>query len=213
MADSKFKNQRKTLLVSSVSLILFMMVVFFKGSFSAVDANVNSWSASIQSAPLTQVAKIISYGFDTTSLLAASVLIAAYLLYKHHKKDVLLLAVGMIGNSALITIVKLLTHSPRPLNNIIAETGFSFPSGHVMSSVVLFGLLAYFVWEHRKSKKIKIFSILIFAIVALVVGFDRIYLNVHWLSDVLGAYSLGVFWLTFSILLFQHLGRIAKPKL
>jgi len=203
MADSKFKNQWKTLLVSSVSLILFLMVVFFKESFSTVDANVNSWSASIQSAPLNLAAIIISYGFDTTSLLAVSFLIAAYLLYKHHKKDVLLLAVGMIGDAFLITAIKSLAHSARPLNGIISEQGFSFPSGHVVSAVVLFGLLAYFAWEHRKSKKMKIFSSLIFLMIAFAVGFDRIYLNVHWLSDVLGGYLLGIFWLTFSIFLFQ----------
>jgi undecaprenyl-diphosphatase len=207
------KKRRTIIFISSLSLACFLLITFFKGSFSSVDSSVNSWSASIQSAQLNKIAELISYGFDTTSLLAASVLIAAYLLYKHHKKDVLLLAVGMIGNALLIAVTKSLVHSARPLNGIISEQGFSFPSGHVVSAVILFGMLAYFAWKHRKSKKIKIFSSLVFLIVAFAVGFDRIYLNIHWLSDVLGAYSLGVFWLTFSILLFQHLGRIAKSKL
>jgi undecaprenyl-diphosphatase len=194
------KKRRTIIFISSLSLACFLLITFFKGSFSAVDSNVNSWSASIQSVQFNKIAELISYGFDTTSLLAASVLIAAYLIYKHHKKDALLLAVGMIGDAVLITVTKSLVHSARPLNGIIAEQGFSFPSGHVVSAVILFGMLAYFAWRHRKSKKIKIFSSLIFLIVAFAVGFDRIYLNVHWLSDVLGAYLLGVFWLAFSIL-------------
>jgi undecaprenyl-diphosphatase len=207
------KNRRTIIFISSLSLICFLLITFLKSSFAAVDANVNSWSASIQSASFTQIAEMINYSFDTTSLLAVSILIAAYLFYKNHKNDALLLAVAMLGNAVIVTIVKLLVHSPRPLNGIITEQGLSFPSGHVMSAMVLFGLLTYFAWKHWKSSRAKILSILLFTAVALVVGFDRIYLNVHWFSDVLGAYSLGVFWLTFSILVFQHLGRIAKSKL
>jgi len=217
MLDSNLKkslkSRRTIIFISSLSLICFLFITFLKSSFAAVDANVNSWSASIQSTSFTQAAEVINYSFDMTALLAASILIAAYLLYKNHKNDALLLAVAMLGDAVIITAVKLLVNSPRPLNGIITEQGLSFPSGHVMSTMVLFGLLTYFAWRHRKSSRAKILSTLIFATVAFIVGLDRIYLNVHWFSDVLGAYSLGVFWLTFSILVFQHSGRIVKSKL
>jgi undecaprenyl-diphosphatase len=126
-----------------------------------------------------------------------------YLLYKHYRNDALLLVGAMLGDSLIVAILKRLIHSSRPLNGIIQETGFSFPSGHATVAVVLAGLLTYFIWQHFKSRNVKILSGVLLILISLVVGFSRIYLNVHWLSDVVGAYSLGIFWLTFSIVAFR----------
>jgi undecaprenyl-diphosphatase len=213
------RNQLITLFISSLSFIGFLFTALFKGIFATIDTNVNSWSASIQTNPLTQIAEIIAYGFDTTPLLVASLLIAAYLFYKNYKKDALLLAGAMAGDVMMVTMVKTLVHSKRPLNGIMQETGFSFPSGHVTSSIVLFGLLTYFIFQHWKSSKTKILSSMFFVAIVVLVGFDRLYLNVHWFSDVLGGYLLGIFWLTFSIQalkqwknLLQCLDRKCEPE-
>jgi undecaprenyl-diphosphatase len=155
---------------------------------------------------------MIHYGFDTTSLFIISLLIAVYLFYKKYKGDALLLGGAMVVDVAVVEIVKMFIRFPRPLNSIVNESGFAFPSGHVTSTIVLFGLLTYFVWKHWKTSNAKALSSLFFVAIAIAVGFDRIYLNVHWLSDVLGSYPLGVFLLTFSILVFQHLGRLKFIK-
>jgi len=199
------QNRRIIIFISLISLIIFLIIVFLKSSFATIDANINSWSVSIHSATLTQIATIIHYGFDTTSLFIISLLIAAYLFYKKYRKDALLLGGTMFVNVTIIEIFKILVHSARPLNDIVNESGFSFPSGHVTSTIVLFGLLTYFIWKHWKSSNAKVLSSLFFVVIAFVVGFDRIYLNVHWFSDVLGSYPLGVFLITFSILAFQYI--------
>jgi undecaprenyl-diphosphatase len=203
-------NQLVALFISALSLIGFLFVVLLKSIFVQMDANVNSWSATIQTNLLTQITEIVAYCFDTTPLLAASLLITACLFYKNYKKNALLLAGAMGGDAAIITVFKLLVHSERPLNGIMQETGFSFPSGHVASSVVFFGLLTYFVFQHSKSTNGKILSSTFSVALEFLVGFDRLYLNVHWFSDVLGGYLLGVFWLTFSILAFQYIERTGK---
>jgi undecaprenyl-diphosphatase len=157
--------------------------------------------------------KIIAYSFDTISLLAASILIAAYLFYKNYKKEVLLFAGAMTGDVVLVTIIKTLVHSERPLNGIMQETGFSFPSGHVTSTVVLFGLLTFFINQHWKSLNVKTLTNTFFVAIVILIGFDRIYLNVHWFSDVLGGYLLGAFWLTLFISAFKHTNfKKAKKK-
>lgn len=202
------QNQRTIMFISLISLIAFLIIVFLKSSFAAIDANTNSWSVSIHSDALTQIAKVIHYVFDTTSLFAISLLIAAYLFYKRYKSDALLLGVTILMDVAIIEIVKMLVHFPRPLNGIVNESGFSFPSGHVTSTIVLFGLITYFIWKHWKSSNAKVLSSLFFVVIVIVVGFDRIYLNVHWLSDVLGSLPLGIFVLAFSMLAFQHLRKL-----
>ena len=207
MVDSNLmntlRNQRMALLVLSLSLICFLLIAFLRSSFSAVDANVNSWAVSIQSTAFTQIAKLVHYGFGTTALSIITLLIAVYLLYKRYRNDALLLVGAMLGDFVIVAILKRLIHSARPLNGILQETGFSFPSGHATAAVVFSGLLTYFIWQHFKSRNVRILSGVLFISLSLVVGFSRIYLNVHWLSDVLGAYSLGIFWLTFSIVAFR----------
>jgi undecaprenyl-diphosphatase len=197
------RNQRIVLFILSLSLICFLLIAFLRSSFSAVDADVNSWAVSIQSTGFTQIAKIIHYGFGTTALSIITLLIAVYLLYKRYRNDALLLVGVMLGDFVIVAILKRLIHSARPLNGILQETGFSFPSGHATAAVVFLGLLTYFMWQHFKSQNVRILSCVLFILLSLVVGFSRIYLNVHWLSDVVGAYSLGIFWLTFSIVAFR----------
>ena len=207
MLDSKsmnaLRNQRIALLVLSLSLIWFLLITFLRSSFVAVDANVNSWAVSIQSNSITQIAKIIHYAFGTTPLVAITLSIAVYLFYRRHRNDAFLLVVATLGVLIIVPVVKWSIHSPRPLNSIIQVSGFSFPSGHVMNTVVLLGALTYLIWQHFKSRNVKILSGILFVLISFLVGFSRIYLNVHWLSDVLGAYSLGIFWLTFCVLAFR----------
>jgi undecaprenyl-diphosphatase len=110
----------------------------------------------------------------------------------------------MGGDALLVTITKTLIQSPRPLNGLVYDTGFSFPSGHVTASVVFCGLLTYFAWQHWKSLRAKTVSGALATAMVSIVAFDRIYLNVHWFSDVLGACFFGLFWLTFALWAFGY---------
>jgi undecaprenyl-diphosphatase len=197
------RNQRTALLVLSLSLICFLLIAFLRSNFSAVDANVNSWAVSIQSPAFTQIARFIRYGFGITALSIVTALITVYLFYRHYRNEALLLAGAMLGEFLIVAILKRLIDATRPLNGILQETGFSFPSGHATAAVVFLGLLTYFIWQHFTSRNAKVLSGIFLVLISLVVGFSRIYLNVHWLSDVLGAYALGIFWLTFSIVAFR----------
>jgi len=189
---------------------MFLLTVFLKSHFATMDANVNSWSTSIQSASFTEMAKMIHYSFAPAPSFAASLLVAIYLFYKKYQYEALLLMGAITANITLVEIIRMLVHFPRPLNGILTIQGFSFPSGHVTNTVVLFGLLTYFAWNHWKSSILRILWSLFSVVIAIVVGLDRVYLNVHWFSDVLGAYLLGVFLLTFSILTFQYLVQVRK---
>ena len=191
------------LLASLLSLVSFLLVALLKSSFTTVDAKVNLWATSIQTSSFTAIAKIVAYIFDTTALLAISLLIAVYLFYKNYRINSVLLLGAMGGDAAIVAITKTLVHSARPLNGLMHDAGSSFPSGHTAGSIVLCGLLTYFGWQYWKSPKAKALSGALFVATTFVVGFDRVYLNVHWFSDVLGGCLLGIFWLTFFILTFQ----------
>jgi undecaprenyl-diphosphatase len=200
-------HQRRILLIAIVFAICFFAVAFFRDSFYSVNLNVNLWSASINKGFFTLPAQLIAVIFDTTALAAISLVVAILLFILHQRRYGLLLLGAMAGDALLVELFKTVIMSPRPLNGIVAESGYSFPSGHTTGSVVFFGVLIYFVWENWGSKKVKALTGGLYFSVTAVVGFDRIYLNVHWFSDILGGVFLGAFWLTFCILLFKYLMR------
>ena len=176
-----------------------------KNSFATIDLQTNSWAASIQTGSITAMAVIIAYIFDTTSLALISLMLAAYLFYRNYRKYGALLLVAMGGDALIVLIAKTVVHSPRPLNGLFYDTGFSFPSGHTTASIVFCGLLTYLIWQHWKSTKAKTASSAISITTISIVAFDRIYLNVHWFSDVVGGCLLGLFWLSFTLLVFRYL--------
>jgi undecaprenyl-diphosphatase len=197
-------RQGKILIISLLFLICFLLVASFRGSFYKENLSVNLWSTSVNTGFFTPAAQTISVVFDTTALAVISLVVAIFLFVLHHRRYSLLLLGAMAGDALLVALFKTMIISPRPLNEIIVETGYSFPSGHTTSSVVFVGVLTYFAWKQWDSTKIKALTAGLYVSITAVVGFDRIYLNVHWFSDIVGAFFLGAFWLTFCILLFKR---------
>jgi undecaprenyl-diphosphatase len=202
------RDSRKWLVVSLAFLVAFLCVLLFRDHLVAFDLAVNCWVPTIQSGWATVAAIGVSYAFDTYSLLVASLVFAGYLFYKNYRLQSLWLLVTMGGVVVFVAFFKALVHSSRPLDGLIVDLGYSFPSGHTAGSIVFCGLLAFFAWCHWKTPKPRALLIASTVTICSVVGFDRIYLNVHWFSDVLGGCLLGLFWLTFSILLFKLLNAI-----
>jgi undecaprenyl-diphosphatase len=197
-------NQKRILLFSLLFLVCFLIVAYFRETFNQINSNINIWSASINSGSFTLTAQVISFVFDTTALVVLSVVLAVLLIVLHRRRFSLLLLVAMAGDALLVTFFKTVIMSPRPFNGIIVESGYSFPSGHTTSCVVFFGVLTYFVWKHWSSFKIKAAMAGVYISLTVVVAFDRIYLNAHWFSDIIGAVLLGAFWLTLCIFLFKN---------
>ena len=198
------------MLVSLLFLASFLFLALFKNSFIVVDENVKNWAASIQTDAFAGITNGISIAFDTNTLLVFSLVVAVVLFAKHYRRDSMLLLGAMAGDAVIVAVFKTVIMSPRPLNALIPETGYSFPSGHVAGSVVFFGVLTYFVWKHWASVKVKTTTGGLYVAITALVGFDRVYLNVHWFSDVVGGFLIGLFWLGFSIWIFAYL--MSNPR-
>lgn len=207
-------KQKTIFLFSTLFLILFALVAYFRGAFDHVNLTINLWSATINHGFFTQTAQIISITFDTLSLAIISVVIAFVYFIFHLRRYGLLLLFAMAGDAVLVALFKTIIMSPRPPNGIIFASGYSFPSGHTTSSVVFFGILTYFIWKnYNPSKKIKALTAGLYVSVTALIGFDRVYLNVHWYGDLVGSVFLGAFWLTMCILIFKYLTSNQKITL
>jgi membrane-associated phospholipid phosphatase len=204
------KNEPTFAIACIVALLGFLIVTIFRANFHSVDVAVNVWIPSIQSSALTFFAQIIALIFDTISLVIISLVISGVLFLKNYKAHGLQLLGAMGGDAVIVSALKTLEHISRPTNAISFDSGFSYPSGHSAGCIVFGGILAYFAWQHWQSKSSRIAIGVSLGLIAGVVGFDRIYLNVHWLSDVFGGWLLGAFWLLFAILIFRQLNMTGK---
>jgi undecaprenyl-diphosphatase len=186
-------------------MICFLLAAAFRSSFSAVNLSINLWSASVNTGFFTLAAQTISIVFESIPLSILSFVVAVFLFLLHYRRYGLMLLGAMAGVTLLVALFKTVIMSPRPLNEIITATGYSFPSGHTTSIVVFFGVITYFVWKNWDSAKVKTLTGGLYVSITALIGFDRIYLNVHWFSDIVGSVFLGAFWLTLCILIFKYL--------
>ncbi len=197
-------NQRVRLLISLLFLVGFLTLVLVRNNLSSVNYSTNSWAATIQNPSFTVVAVAINAIFDTTLMLAFSLAVAALLFFRNLRKQSLLFLAAMGGEALFVSISKALVFSPRPANELIALNGNSFPSGHVTTGLIFFGLLAYFAWISWNSSLRRVGLVVFCTAITSIISFDRIYLNAHWFTDVLGGYLLGLFWLTFLTVIFRY---------
>jgi membrane-associated phospholipid phosphatase len=204
-------KQRILLTMAVIALLCFIAVFAARPYFEGINSAVNSWAPSIQTGSLTDVAKLIDLGFDTKALLILTLPIVGILLYKGYTLKAGLFIGAMGADAALLQAAKTFITSPRPANSLLVETDNSFPSGHLISTIVFFGMLTYLAWQNRKT----IHKLCIAAVgpaLILVVGFDRIYLNMHWLTDILAAPFLALFIIAVTILIVESISDWYKKR-
>ena len=121
--------------------------------------------------------------------------ITLFILIKN-KKIGLSIILNLIVITGLNQILKYIWQRPRPTEyRLIEETGFSFPSGHSMVSMAFYGYLIYLIYKYVKNKDLKWISIVLLSILICSIGISRIYLGVHYTSDVLGGFLISLSYL------------------
>lgn len=105
-------------------------------------------------------------------------------------------AVNLTLVLALNQVLKQIVHRPRPEGfRLIAESGYSFPSGHSMVAMAFYGLLAWMVWRYEKDRVVRWVCCLGFSLVVVAIGLSRVYLGVHYATDVIAGFCVSLAWL------------------
>ena len=194
---SKEKNKKYITIVMAFILLVCFMIIMLKvlnGSINYFDSTVYNYiSNNIISKSLTPVVKVITNLGSMVVLTLISLILV--LLIKDNK-----IRINIPKNVILISIInytiKQIIRRHRPIGiNLIKEGGYSFPSGHSTTSMAFYGFLIYLIYKYIDNKALKITLITILTLIILIIGTSRIYLGVHYASDVLAGFILGIIYL------------------
>ena len=182
-------------------ILLICIIIFFKiaedvFSNEIMQADVVGYrliSTYLISDVVTPIAKLITNFGGTICLISLSII---FLVTIKNRKIGGFIALNLIIAALLNLILKNILQRPRPTEyRIIDQSGYSFPSGHSMVSMAFYGFLIYLIFKFVQNKKIKYLLISFLTILIILIGISRIYLGVHYTSDVLAGFLISISYL------------------
>jgi undecaprenyl-diphosphatase len=202
--------------VFSAALFAFVGIakMIFKEKKEHFDQHAFSFLADRISDINTDVMQVFTFLGTHTFLIPANLTLAAWFLFiKRHRWYSINIPVVALSSLLLMFLLKLIFHRNRPLTPLLeAAKGYSFPSGHALMSITFYGLIIYMVWKNEKNIVAR--SILTALLVMLIVfiGVSRVYLRVHYASDVLAGFCVGLMWLLLSLWILKKIEAYSRKK-
>ena len=196
--------------IAAVLLFAWLAEHIARGAAIAFDAAVRASVHQHASPGLTELMRLVSELGSPLPLFLLCALVFAALLAAHSQRAALYFVVTMIGAVLLDATLKLTFHRPRPVPffGMPAPHSYSFPSGHALLLATYCGIVAAFATAHIRSRAVRVLIWAAAAAVAGMVGFSRIYLGVHYPSDVMGGYAAAIIWVTAA----THADRLWKRR-
>ena len=193
------------LIIASGALLFFAWLAekVAEGDTQQFDETTRLYVHQFASAPLTTFMNYATFLGSTAFLSIVFVFVFIILIRCNWKRPALLLTTTMIGAVILNFVLKVSFARPRPIPFFYTPlpASFSFPSGHALFAVCFYGMLAWLIAARtdRQSLKILIWSVAV--LISILIGISRIYLSVHYLSDVIAGYAASIVWVSTIILI------------
>ena len=183
-------NKCLKLTITMLISVFILLMIGYDNIFQAFDLKIISCIQSLKNEYLTVFYKMITIIADTYQSAIITILIVAFLYIKKHYREALFLAITMSACGIAMPLLKNIFSRERPdFYRLIEISGYSFPSGHTTSATTMYLTLAIVVLSiMNKLNKYFIFSIAVIGIV--IIGSSRIYLGVHYPTDVLAGFTL-----------------------
>lgn len=186
-------------IVCFISLIIFLILGYLVKTNNELilDNYVYNFISKFINDNLTHIVKSITFLGSATIVISITILT---LIVLKNKKIGLFMALDLILITIFQYILKPIFGRARPLDiNLIEETNYSFPSGHSLTAMAFYGFIIYLIYKSNLKYK-KVYIILL-SILILLIGLSRVYLGVHFITDVLGGFTFSLFYL----IIFTHI--------
>ena len=203
---------RPALIVFSTAVGLFLVIAFavaLSAPLAALDANAGRW-LHVRATPLVSNAMaVVSFLGAPTTLTIVAVGGSLLLLYRRRRTEAATLSTVVLGGNLLNFCLKHLIQRGRPVfdDPIFSLPTYSFPSGHAMASTVFYGLLSIYALANARQRYAAYFAIAAAVFMVAAVSFSRVYLGLHYLSDVMAGIAEGIAWLAFCFAALHYIRR------
>ncbi|MCI8575253.1 MAG: phosphatase PAP2 family protein [Bacilli bacterium] len=178
--------------IAIILLLAFCTILYlvWTKKVDQIDKAVYGFISKLITPKNTKIMKFLTF-FGGTIGIALSLFVSYFFIKDNFDRGFITL--GILGEVALNNIIKIIIKRFRPtINPLVIETGYSFPSGHTMSSTAFYSLLLFFIWKSSLSMTIKIIISIPCIIMIFSVLISRVYLGVHYISDVTAGLCLSL---------------------
>ena len=178
------------------------------------DDRVSTTIQSYRHPSLTPVFEFITHMGDRVAYLIASLLVAAFFYFKYGRwrftlQTILVLLISSLSN---VVLKKVIARERPTFEHLVAVSTLSYPSGHSMSAMAFYGFLIYLSFRFARSWAIKGLALLGFGLLILLIGISRVYLGVHYPSDVIAGFIGGLIWVAFCAVIFNIIGLYRQKE-
>lgn len=192
----KNKFKQKIIILSCIFIIWTILVV--TNSLTLFDDKIYQFIISFQNDTLTNIMKVITSFANPLTIVSLCLASLLSLIWKY-KASIYLIIITIIS-TVFNFLTKNIVLRTRPDHlRLIEETGYSFPSGHAMGSITFYGFIIFLLSKSKINKYLKIFLSIIIGLTIFLIGISRIYVGVHYPSDIIGGFLLGYIILISSI--------------
>ena len=182
-------------IISTICIILFLIIGLhiIEINNNIVDKTIYNLIISLKSDIVTKIFKIITSFAGIPFMVIVSIIVLFIKKFKHKRFIIIL---NLLNDVVLNNVLKLIFKRERPIDiMLVEESGYSFPSGHTMVACIFYGFIIYLVNKSKYTRKTKTIINSILTILILLIGVSRIYLGVHYATDVIGSYLIGISYL------------------
>lgn len=199
----------------AVSLYLFAVTaqdIATGRLFHILDIRTSMITAGLRSPALTSFMRFFTEIGNPIPVIMITLVVVLYFALRKRWRDSVLVGSSMLTGVVLVNLLKATFEKVRPEGGLIKAAGSSFPSGHAMMAIILASVISYTMIRHIKkdSEKNSLYTLLFGT--AICIGLSRVYLNVHWASDVLAGFFAGAAWVTLMIAAFRFAEWFIRRK-
>ncbi len=202
------------IVVAGINIFLELTESLQTPFLSRYDRKITEFIISFRTPELNVILQFITNIGDLYAYLAVGFLssLAFYLKFKNLRLVIQMIFVLVIAGLSNLAL-KQLINRPRPeVEHLVSVATLSYPSGHAMSAMSFYGFLIYLFYGFKINKWLKSGIILLLSVLIFTIGISRIYLGVHFPSDIAGGFIAGVIWVAFCILLFNIIDLFRRKE-
>ncbi len=198
-------------MIASAAVLITALTWEVTSGVSAMDTAVLDWMIAHRGETLTDIATVITDLGSTLSMTILAVLTITGFLLRRNPPVAALVAGTSLGAGVLVWVIKRLVGRQRPpeASRLVFEPSLSYPSGHTLGSTVVVGIVAIVVIPRLRRHWARVCATVFAVAFPIAVGLSRIYLGVHWTTDVLAGWIIGLLWLVLCVTAFT---RVLCPQ-